>query len=917
MTMVGRNPDYFILPGRGSHQGKAYGSKWQSSSSSYLSAPWEAAQGAVHLPSLSHPTVFRQHHTIRSGTVGESLLDSVAMNYNRPGHVPAGRPSPGAPYASPPKRGWLDSRESPGVQGSGFRSRGAPKPEAVPKRSFLRPSTQPYNLYAVYSKPKVDTSPPRLWASQDHLGGAASKPRLAPTIHNRKGPGPPSMLPKVPSNARNPLPASRGPCAADSTPSRGGTGVYKLQVPQESSAQFGGAQRLHTAPEAALPVGNSAAAAEPRQPPAGRPQPSQFGDTGHGAQARSRGQPFGRSTLDMGTGKINFPARKVQTRDPNAWGAAGSHTWLSPSRGGPRDRDGSPPNNMGRWHANPLDGLEGSSGQLLFSSGSKKPRASPADAGGPRTRSRPMEASKKAGKQANTRGGRSMVLAMSGPATQQPPGPLPSSTPSTSLYHLQQGRDTRPAPPPPNEPGHPSSSCHHPSQQGGGSEPGPTPPTEPRKPEEVIRQAHAAPAEAEGAARPVPDQGRVREPVGGAAPTSVPEAPMRPDPGGPSGIPGSEAAPMGAESGPRPQSRKSSLPAMEPVIEEPAAEARASPEPDRRQRRAPLEDGPPNQRKAEAWLEVPAAGAASRYSGGGDDAEAIDMEEEMAVDHVPEEPAADVVLEEEPHESSAGGWPRAEDMAVDESVPEEYVEEEHMADIVRDEEFPYEREEAAPAKQQEEGLMGSTAEDDYASDSESAMDETSAFIVPTDETGNNAANARSLSDSDVETGDDNAALQTRTAKSRVLSQRYEVLKIVGEGAYGLVMKCRRRKDNQYVAIKEFKIEDDDPDADDVRRTSQREVQLLKELQHRHVVTFIEDFHVDDRLFIVMEFVPCNLLEVLESHVGGLDREMIRSVIFQARSPDCYMETALVSVSRIPTHEKALGLFQTHTDFRLL
>lgn len=83
-----------------------------------------------------------------------------------------------------------------------------------------------------------------------------------------------------------------------------------------------------------------------------------------------------------------------------------------------------------------------------------------------------------------------------------------------------------------------------------------------------------------------------------------------------------------------------------------------------------------------------------------------------------------------------------------------------------------------------------------------------------------------------------------------------------------------------MAIKEFKLEDDDPDADDVRRTSKREVELLKELKHRHVVGFIEDFYVRDRLFIVMEFVPRNLLEVLESHDGGLDREMVRSVMFQ-------------------------------------
>jgi tRNA A-37 threonylcarbamoyl transferase component Bud32 len=119
--------------------------------------------------------------------------------------------------------------------------------------------------------------------------------------------------------------------------------------------------------------------------------------------------------------------------------------------------------------------------------------------------------------------------------------------------------------------------------------------------------------------------------------------------------------------------------------------------------------------------------------------------------------------------------------------------------------------------------------------------------------------------------------ETRT---RVLAQRYEVQKVVGEGAYGLVMKCKMRGSDTYVAIKEFKIEEDDPDADDVRRTSKREVDLLRNLQHPHVVGFIEEFYVKDKLFIVMEFVPCNLLEVLESHNGGLDKDMVRSVIYQ-------------------------------------
>ena len=65
--------------------------------------------------------------------------------------------------------------------------------------------------------------------------------------------------------------------------------------------------------------------------------------------------------------------------------------------------------------------------------------------------------------------------------------------------------------------------------------------------------------------------------------------------------------------------------------------------------------------------------------------------------------------------------------------------------------------------------------------------------------------------------------------------------MVGEGAYGMVMKCKVRATEppQWVAIKEFKIEDSDPDAEDVKRTSLREVSVLEALHHPHVVGFVD------------------------------------------------------------------------------
>ena len=49
------------------------------------------------------------------------------------------------------------------------------------------------------------------------------------------------------------------------------------------------------------------------------------------------------------------------------------------------------------------------------------------------------------------------------------------------------------------------------------------------------------------------------------------------------------------------------------------------------------------------------------------------------------------------------------------------------------------------------------------------------------------------------------------------------------------------------------------------------------LQHPHVVGLVDEFYVRDRLFIVMEFVPCNLLELLEAEPGGMNREVSRVV----------------------------------------
>jgi len=124
----------------------------------------------------------------------------------------------------------------------------------------------------------------------------------------------------------------------------------------------------------------------------------------------------------------------------------------------------------------------------------------------------------------------------------------------------------------------------------------------------------------------------------------------------------------------------------------------------------------------------------------------------------------------------------------------------------------------------------------------------------------------------------------------LLRKGYRVLKVVGEGAYGVVMKCERLADHTLVAVKEFKINPEDADVEDVRRTSKREISLLKALRHTNIVQYEEDFSIGHKLYCVMEFVEFNLLEMLEASKGGLDPADVRIYLKQLLEAIAYMHS---------------------------
>uniref|UniRef100_K7FM36 Cyclin-dependent kinase-like 2 n=1 Tax=Pelodiscus sinensis TaxID=13735 RepID=K7FM36_PELSI len=108
-------------------------------------------------------------------------------------------------------------------------------------------------------------------------------------------------------------------------------------------------------------------------------------------------------------------------------------------------------------------------------------------------------------------------------------------------------------------------------------------------------------------------------------------------------------------------------------------------------------------------------------------------------------------------------------------------------------------------------------------------------------------------------------------------EKYENLGLVGEGSYGMVMKCRNKDNGRIVAIKKFLESEDDKM---VKKIAMREIKLLKQLRHENLVNLLEVCKKKKRWYLVFEFVDHTLLDDLELFPHGLDYSRVRKYLFQ-------------------------------------
>jgi cyclin-dependent kinase-like len=134
-------------------------------------------------------------------------------------------------------------------------------------------------------------------------------------------------------------------------------------------------------------------------------------------------------------------------------------------------------------------------------------------------------------------------------------------------------------------------------------------------------------------------------------------------------------------------------------------------------------------------------------------------------------------------------------------------------------------------------------------------------------------------------------------------ERREPVKLKGDmmlqGAYGRVFECvDAATGTERVAVKLFRISPTDTDAEDVKRTAKREAHLMESLSHPNIVSCKQLFWIDDKVAIVMDFVPRNLLEALEEREQQYEAQLMQQRHMDITSkglPKCRVQQIMLNL----------------------
>lgn len=114
--------------------------------------------------------------------------------------------------------------------------------------------------------------------------------------------------------------------------------------------------------------------------------------------------------------------------------------------------------------------------------------------------------------------------------------------------------------------------------------------------------------------------------------------------------------------------------------------------------------------------------------------------------------------------------------------------------------------------------------------------------------------------------------------------RYRVIKTVGDGTYGSVLKAVNKKTGEVVAIKKMKKKFYSWD----ECIKLREVRSLKKLNHPNIVKLKEVIRENDELYFVFEYLEMNVYQLTKDRKKFLPESKVRNIMYQVLAGMAYM-----------------------------
>jgi len=110
------------------------------------------------------------------------------------------------------------------------------------------------------------------------------------------------------------------------------------------------------------------------------------------------------------------------------------------------------------------------------------------------------------------------------------------------------------------------------------------------------------------------------------------------------------------------------------------------------------------------------------------------------------------------------------------------------------------------------------------------------------------------------------------------SNRYKPIEIIGQGSYGIVMKCKDRLTNEIVAIKKI------TDSYFYMPKVLREFMILKILnKHINVIRLLNIFRIKSFLYIVFPYMDYNICQYIDEYYpNGLGYDLTKKIMIQVR-----------------------------------